>query len=105
MSKHRGRIQVQGDDMNPELSRPWSQETPREVTKGIADLESLKDECTEAQYSHRDKAFDDACRFVQNAHPQGVGPPVCQTFKNRNLPRKHKTARVDIEVKAGIAFV
>lgn len=105
MSEHRGRFQVQGNDMKNELSRKWHQETPRTTKDGLSDIDSLKGQCTKIQLQHRDKAFDDASRFVKNAHPQGVKSPVSRTFQNWNLPRQCKTHRVDLEVKSGIAFI
>ncbi|MCK8502038.1 hypothetical protein [Myxococcus fulvus] len=90
---------------NSELSRPWSQPEPRSATQGHADVTSLYNECNEAQQERRTKAFNDARRFIDNAVPQGVKTPVSTSFKNRNLPQKFKDSRVDLEVKAGIAFI
>jgi hypothetical protein len=91
--------------MNPEYSAPWSQESPRLLAHGLDDLQGLKGQCTEDQHNLRNQAFDAAESFARRAHPQGVMAPVRETFQNRNLPRKLKTARVDLEVKAGLAFI
>lgn len=103
--EHRGRIQVQGPDMNPERSRKWSQPTPRLRKDAVRNLQELKDECTSAQLERRTQAFAKARRFIENAYPAGVRPPCRPTFQNRNLPRELRSARVDIEVLAGLAFV
>lgn len=100
--KHRGRLQVQGNDMNPELSRPWAQKVPRLADDAINDLGELEAECTPSQLSKRAQAFLKARRFVNNARGNGVWAPVRWSHSN---PRVDKTARVDIEVSLGRAFV
>lgn len=105
MAAHRGQFQVQGADMNPQLDRPWSQSSPRTQSSGHTDLAQLESGCTQAQLDLRDLAFAHAKRFVNNAHPQGVAAPVSKTFQNRNLPKRLRDARVDIEVHSGLAFI
>lgn len=90
--------------MNPELSRPWSQVSPRKASDALQDLSDLHAECTPAQRSCRDVAFAQAKRFIEQAMAShGVGP-IRESF-----PRKRRggdpTVRVDIEVLAGMAFV
>ena len=103
---HRGRLQVQGVDMAPELSRPWAQPTPHLAADAQADLNALEAGCTPAQQALRAQAFADARRYVTNAQQGGgADAPVRRSFRNRNLPPRNKTARVDIEVITGLAFV
>ena len=90
--------------MQPELSRPWSQEVPHRADKALADLNEMHDECSQAQQNRRTVAFAQARRFIEQAKAgNGVGPT------NETFPRKRRgqdpSARVDIEVKAGLAFV
>lgn len=103
---HRGRLQVQGDDMDKELSSPWSQDTPFPASLAITQLESLRTQCCRTILTLRAQAFQKAERYITNArHQDGLHAPVMKTFRNDNLPQKNKTARVDIEVIEGIAFI
>lgn len=103
---HRGRLQVQGDDMQPELSRRWTQAAARTAADAQADLDALEAGCTAAQQALRDRAFADARRYVTTAQRSGgVNAPVSRWCQNRNLPRRNNDARVDIVVITGLAFV
>jgi hypothetical protein len=104
---HRGRLQVQGVDVpRPEPSRPWTQAVPRPAADAQADLYALEAGCTAAQQALRHQAFADARRYVAAAQQGGgANAPVRRSFRNRNLPPRNKTARVDIEVITGFAFV
>jgi hypothetical protein len=105
---HRGRLQVQGDDMNPERSAAWAQESPKTADSALDDLSRLHDGCTHAQRARRELAFVQARRFISNARAGGGVPaPVSESFPGdeRYQPEDFPNARVDIEVKRGMAFV
>jgi hypothetical protein len=89
--------------MNGDPSFSWSRQDPVPKREAIAGLRRLKDDCTRTQLNMRHEAFGKAEQFIK------AGPidsaPLIRTFKNRNLPRGHKDARVDIEVLEGVAFV
>ena len=102
---HRGRIQVQGLDMAPELSSQWAQATPPTSAEGVQDLDGLQARCTATQLRHRREAFPKARRYIEDAAGRGVDAPVSRTFQDRGLPKTAKDARVDIEVVYGRAFV
>lgn len=103
---HRGRLQVQGKDMAKERSRPWAQETARLAQTAQQDLTDLQQEITETELSLRELAFEKAKHFIEACRAKGgVAAPVAQSFKNPGLPKKHRTARVDVDVKTGAAFV
>lgn len=105
VEEHRGRLQVQGDDMRAELSWPWTRDKPPAASEALTELAKLKGQCNKAELAIRDQAFEQAADFIARAAGRGVDAPVSQTFQNRALPPKHKTARVDIEVRKGKAFV
>ena len=103
MDTHRGRIQVQGKDMQEDESRAWSQGSARLASDAHKDLADLEDSISTAQRDLRRRAFCKARRFVTNASDKGgVAAPVTQSFSD---PRLDRTARVDIEVNRGTAFV
>ena len=106
---HRGRLQVQGDDMpKPEPSCPWAQATPKTAPSALEGLASLEGCCSNSQRSRRDRGFLEARRFISNAHKDGgVQHPVSESFprNKRHRPKDVPNARVDVEVHLGLAFV
>ncbi len=102
---HRGRIQVQGMDMAPELSHAWARSEPPTARASIVELDSLHDQCTASQQAHRREAFPKARRYIEGAAGKGVDAPVTKTCEDRSRPNSAKDARVDIEVLFGRAFV
>lgn len=100
-AKHRGRIQVQGSDIDADPSYPWARHDPLPQATALNALEELKSGCRKSQYQLRKEAFERAERFIMQGPVYG---PVVKTFQNRALPRKHRDARVDIEVLLGVAF-
>lgn len=109
MTNHRGRLQVQGADLPsadaPHWSAPWASATPHPHSVACVALETLREACPRACLDARARAFVKARRFMDMALPHGVRGPVSQSFQNVNLPPRLETARVDIEVKAGLAFI
>ena len=90
--------------MDPELSRPWSQETPHKAEVALNDLQDLQDACNHSQRDLRKTAFAQAKRFIEQARDgNGVGR-ISESFPRKNRGN-NPTARVDIEVKSGLAFV
>jgi RHS repeat-associated protein len=117
---HRGRLQVQGEDIAKQkydltghkdfnykddtLSWPWSQADPLLASSALKRLSEFLEILTYEQIGRRAKAFSDASRFIVNASlGGGIGPPGPPSFNARDP--KVKDARVDIEVQAGRAFV
>jgi len=89
--------------MGGDPSFSWSRPAPLPRTEAIGGLHELRDACTPTQLKLRNDAFDKAEQFI-NAGPVDAAPMV-RSFRNRNLPRAHKDARVDVEVWQGTAFV
>lgn len=103
---HRGRIQVQGADLVLERSWSWADDDPPTAAAALARLHDLRAQLTSVQLALRNEAFERAERFIRNAAASGgVDAPVGATFQNRGLARGGCTARVDIEVRTGKAFV
>lgn len=101
-AKHRGRLQVQGPDMqNPEPSRPWAQKHPPDNATGLAWLAELRQECTRSQRRRRRQAFPRAERFIKYAQGSGLEAPVSKSFTTDGEPTSY---RVDLEVRKGDAF-
>src|SRR5438552_2380958 len=89
--KHRGRIQVQGKDMNGDPSFSWARPDPVPKAEAILGLRLLRDNCTTFQMRLRDQAFWKAEKFI-NSGPFQAGAPILRTFQNRNLSKAHKDA-------------
>lgn len=96
--KHRGRIQAQGG--GTEKSESWAQDEPLSKEDGLSLLEKLKSRMTKKELQLRERQFDDAERYIENAEG-GLDAVKKKTFRNR----KTKDVRVDIEILSGIAFL
>jgi hypothetical protein len=107
-SSHRGRLQVQGDDMEKEHSAPWSLREPHKADQALIDLTALEKECRPNELKVRQLAFAQARRFIKNARDGGgVCAPVSESYQKPDCarPKGYESSRVDIEVKVGRAFV
>ena len=103
---HRGRIQVQGSDLGQDLSWSWATPDPPTAAAALEALDGLRSQLPSGALALRGEAFERAARFVRDAAASGgVSAPVSVTFQNRGLSRTNRTARVDIEVRTGRAFV
>lgn len=101
-AKNRGRLQVQGPDMEePEPSRAWARKRPPVNAEGLGWLESLRQDCTRSQLRRRQQAFPRAERFIKHAKGSGLQHPVCRSFTSDGEPTSF---RVDLEVIKGDAF-
>jgi len=106
--RHRGRLQVQGEDLEKELSYSWANdEEPLKASIALKELEKLKGMLTREQLKRREKAFEKAAAWIRAACKKGgVDAPVhSQSFYNWPKPDDYPKARVDIEVRTGKAFV
>ena len=101
---HRGRLQVQGRDMNPELSESWAQTHPKLASEALSSLGAMRAACTARQVAIRQLGFRQAKRFIDQAKDCGGVGPTKESFP-RKSPPNHPDARVDIEVMLGQAFV
>jgi hypothetical protein len=66
---HRGRIQIQGPDMNPELSWAWAQDTPPTKAEALAKLDELVGKLTAKQKEAREDAIKRYASLLRK-HPR-----------------------------------
>lgn len=97
---HRGRIQIQGPDMNPEVSWAWAQDTPPTKAEGLAQLDALYNGLTDKQKTERAGAYAKARVWIRGLPVGGVDAQVSKTWGGK----KKKSNRIDIEVIKGKAF-
>jgi hypothetical protein len=101
----RGVIQVQGKDMREQKSWPWARNTPVSAAEGIERLAELEARCTKDELKQRAGAFRRARRFIAQAAAQGGVTPEAQPASFQDPKRTIPDARVDIEIRAGRAFL
>lgn len=99
---NRGRIQAQGSNPPVQKSRAWSQDAVPTRLEGVAWLDEVWNSLTAREKSDRQRAYEDARRFIQNAPDGGYLAPISRTFQDPQ--RRDPRARIDIEVIAGSAF-
>ncbi len=97
--KHRGRIQIQGDDMNPEVSWAWNQDDPPTKTEMITQLDNLYNGLTNAQKNKRKDAYKKAKKYIQGLPAAGADAVVMKTWQDTGTD----TERIDLEIKTGKA--
>lgn len=96
---HRGRIQSQGGPVND--SEPWNQEKPLTRNKGMFLSYRLESKPSSTEKKLRFQAFSDSRAFMNAAQKKGgVSAQVSKTYMVKGDPHR----RVDIEVRAGLAF-
>jgi hypothetical protein len=75
------------------------------VKTGVTQLRMLRDRLGRRELTRRGPAFDEAERWiVEVGGDEGVSGPISRSFPRRKPERRHRTARVDIEVIKGTAF-
>ncbi|WP_147484455.1 hypothetical protein [Burkholderia pseudomallei] len=96
---NRGRIQAQGGGI--EESEPWADPVPLPCTNGLAKSNTLEAGLPRKERTLRTCAFQSARDFMQRCKEnEGTG------VTSKSYPVKDdKHRRVDIEVRAGKAFV
>jgi hypothetical protein len=98
--EHRGRFQAQGGGV--EESESWAQDSPITVRKALRLLGRLINKLSKKDYQRREKSFEKAKQFVEEAGTHGgIFSHVSRSFRLK----KSKDERVDIEVLSGRAFV
>lgn len=100
-----GRLQVQGEDMDPELSRRWELPQPPDKAFGEDSVQELQDSCESKQLKLRTEAFSKMKRHILRAPLDGYPAPQSKSFLVEDPPAKARGARVDLEIITGIAFV
>lgn len=97
---NRGRIQAQDDNL--EESEPWA--TNDEITKleGINKSNQLKANLTNQQLAERLNAFNKLENVIYQAPSQGHYAQIIKSFHHNPQNRR---IRVDLEIRAGRAFI
>lgn len=96
----RGRIQIPGTDL--EISAPWTQSSPPTKAQGLIWLNNLWNSLSRSQQRDRKSAYDKAITYISRCPITGC-PPDSRTFQDPQ--RKDPRARIDIEIKTGVAFI
>lgn len=101
------RVTIEAQGANPPVQKSVSLVTKETVCKTVGEgmLGELLAQLTDSEREERDEAFTKAYAWINSRPPGGVTapPPVRVTFQNEN--RRDPTARVDINVWVGTAFV
>jgi hypothetical protein len=103
---HRGRIQIQGPDVEARLGKnalsfPWAQDTVVSKTAALKALDDMVKQLTKTEAADRAEAIVSAKKFINNAPATGVDSlPVPKLWGNKDVSAK----RIDIEVTTGKAF-
>ncbi|WP_430962088.1 RHS repeat-associated core domain-containing protein [Pseudomonas cremoricolorata] len=100
LAAHRGRFQAQGKTLEESVS--WDQDSPLSASDAQAKMEELKRKLSKKDLKLRQGAFSRAERWVERAcNRGGIYAQRSQTFMVDGT--RHE--RVDIEIRAGKAFV
>ena len=97
---NRGRFQAQGRFL--EESEAWSKNEDFYVTEAITLLGTLESSLCKSDSELRKREFLQARNYVNNAqYSNGAYAEIKKTFRVKNT----KSERVDVEVRAGRAFL
>ncbi|WP_028696535.1 RHS repeat domain-containing protein, partial [Pseudomonas cremoricolorata] len=100
LAAHRGRFQAQGKKLEESVS--WDQDSPLSASDAQAKMEELKRKLSKKDLKLRQAAFSRAERWIERAcNCGGIYAQKNQTFMVDGT--RHE--RVDIEIRAGKAFV
>lgn len=97
---NRGRFQAQGNNL--EKSAAWSTDNPVTKPMGIERLDNLEGQLTPAEFDERQNSMQKARNFVNNAPVEGHFAQIIKTFYD---DVRRRSIRVDVEIRAGIAFI
>lgn len=109
MTRHGGRFQAQGDDVDQRLaggvSQAWAQDDPATKAQGASLLTALAQACTESERRVRIDAFEKARSRVARVDydVEAAGVPFIKSYYNERLFQRK--IRVDLEIKRGRAWV
>jgi hypothetical protein len=103
---HRGRIQIQGPDVEARLGKnalsfPWAQDTVVSKATAIEALDGMVKQLTKTEAADRAAAIISAKKFITNAPASGVDLlSIPKSWGNKDVSAK----RIDTEVTTGKAF-
>lgn len=96
---HRGRFRAQGGGV--EESESWNQDQPLNKSQALHLLTRLKARLPEKKRDEREKAFQQAEKYIQQAE----GGIDAQKLKSFYSDKKDRRIRVELEILSGRAFV
>jgi hypothetical protein len=99
---YRTRIQIQGDDMKPEIAEFWSENYIINKSDGLEILDRLWNKLNADQQRERKDAYYKARDYIKDAPKRGLTNQGSKSFSN--YPRKVPHSRIDIELNDGAAF-
>ena len=99
---HRVRMQVQGDDMDPERSSSFEKDYIMTKQEAIDMLNDLWNKLTPVQKADREDAYEKAKNYIGDSPSGGRISQGSKSFQQSN--RRVSNARIDIEINRGAAF-
>lgn len=96
---NRGRVQAQGKGLEESVS--WTTPVPPTKTDAHGRLETLKGKLSRTEMRERERPFNKAHGFIDEAPKEGYDAPATRSFQP--MPAQ-KDVRVDVELKKGKAF-
>lgn len=97
--ENRGRIQAQGNDL--EKSSSWDTDAIVSKEDGILHVNNVDGQLTNAERRERINSLAKARRFINNCSVNGVDTTI-KSFPN---DIRNREIRIDVEVRAGFAFL
>jgi hypothetical protein len=97
-----GFIKAQGTDMTID-SEPWLLRQPPTASLGVALLDRLWGRLTRRRQKVRNIAYAQLRNFIVSRPPYGLQTGFSRSWTNPGV--RGRDARLDLEVKAGTAFV
>jgi hypothetical protein len=99
---YRVRFQIQGDDINSEISDKWESDDIITKQEAVEMLNKLWESLTPSQKDERDDAIQAARSYIGDSPTKGRSDQGSKSFQNSN--RKVSNARIDVEINKGAAF-
>jgi hypothetical protein len=96
---NRGRIQAQGNNL--EKSSSWDTDAIVSKVDGILHVDNVEGQLTNGELRERTNSLQKARRFINNCSVNGVDTTI-KSFPN---DIQNREVRVDVEVRAGFAFL
>jgi hypothetical protein len=97
---NRGRFQAQGGGL--QKSTPWATNNEVSKTDGHDMIDSLSAQLTDTELALRQNAIEKIKGFITNAPYGGCSAPIIKSYSD---DLKNRSIRIDLEVRAGRAFI
>lgn len=97
---NRGRFQAQGDDL--EKSAPWATDNTIYKQTGIERIDNLQGQLTQNELNVRQTSIQKARNLVNQAPAEGYSAQLIKSFYD---DVRQRSIRIDVEIRAGSAFL